>query len=167
LWKLPKFKSNVSIITLQHNYICLCIIKDYLKIPDLQYKIGCELEYRVACAKDNKIVVPALYKSIKSEKSVDFIYHLPAEKGNIACEIELTMKSRKRYYGKDKHTVFKKIKRDFALGLFKRLDYYVPNSIIGSFQKMIDECPKQYKPEFPINVYSIEKCLSLYKETHK
>ncbi len=23
LWKLPKFKSNVSIITLQHNYICL------------------------------------------------------------------------------------------------------------------------------------------------
>jgi hypothetical protein len=57
----------------------------------------------------------------REKQNVDLIYD--CGDGKRAVEVELTMKSHKRYWGESKYTVFKKLNEDFEKGVFRKLEF--------------------------------------------
>ena len=157
------FKSNTSPIVLEHNYICLRVIKEFLKIKTpYSYFLASGIEYLRNKKKMLGIGGYLELNSVTPDKCCDFIY-TKVNNGltfKVAAEIELTLKASYRYYGnKVKNTVFSKLNRDFDKGLFTQIEYYVPRMIYNSIVKLFQYAPAEFKLKAPYKIYILEEIL--------
>ncbi|MDR1991243.1 MAG: hypothetical protein LBP70_00725 [Mycoplasmataceae bacterium] len=168
---IPWVKSNISPVVLEHNFICLRVIKEYLKLNNpYRYYLGLEMEYYRSSLKNKGIETSLDLKYASFNKSVDFIYlkNVDGTDIKIAAEIELTQKTKHRYWGsKIKKTVFSKLNRDYQLGLFNSLEYYVPRNLYKFLKAIFDTAPDKYKLKMPWRILILDEILLNYNNSQR
>jgi hypothetical protein len=162
----PWVKTNISPVVLSHNFVCLRVIKEHLKINNpYRYFLPSGMEYLRNKLSGKGLVANLELKYISADKSVDFVY-LKTINGNdikIAVEIELTQKAKHRYYGsKNRTTVFSKLNRDYALGMFNELEYYVPRHLYSPIKNIFETAPNKYKLQMGYKIFILENVLPNY-----
>lgn len=157
-------KSNISPIALEHNYICLQVLKHHLKLtnPYRYFLPNNTNTYKINKLKNQEITAKGVLNKYKFSKSCDFIYlkQINGFDYKIAGEVELTRKANNRYYGdKNKETVFSKLNNDYSQGLFNKVEYYVPKKLYSVLKPLFDNTPSQYKLKMPYEFFILEEIL--------